>query len=263
MSFDVGDVATLTYTLTVAGAPTDATVTLNVTAPDGTVSTPAVTHTGLGLYEADIPATQAGRWYYTWTASGAATDVENGAYSVGGPITLAEAKEYLRFERTTNDAKLQKFIDQTVAEAEARLGPLTPVVRTERHNGGSDTIVLREPRAVALISVAFADGSSPDLSTFDLDPESGVVYRTYGQPCFPYGSRSVTVTYKAGWSPVPPDVKEGLLELLRFNWETQQGSNQGARPGFSEQEDVQQQQPWEWPPRTQQLLAPYVTAKVL
>lgn len=78
----VGDIATVRYTLKVNGVLTDADVAPSATAPDGTISTPTLTHVSTGVWDADIPATQSGRWAYTFTASGAASDVESGTFRV-------------------------------------------------------------------------------------------------------------------------------------------------------------------------------------
>ena len=180
------------------------------------------------------------------------------------PVLLADAKEYLNFKTTINDTELQKFIDRGIAEAERRLGAIVPVDVTEKHDGGRSTIVLRQPRAVALVSVTYADGTTGDVTTFDIDTDTAVLYRSSGQPaCFSGGSRYVTVIYTAGFSSYPPDLVEGLLELIKYNWETQHGSNRGgAAPGYAEEPETQGPTPGDWPPRVQQLLGPYIVPRV-
>ena len=265
MSFDVGDVATLTYNLTVSGTPTDATVALTVTAPDGTVTTPAVSHTGLGAYEANVPVNQAGRWSYAWTASGAATDVERGVFTVGGAVSLAEMKKHLNMSGAGNDAELQRFIDVAEAALSNRVGPLTPVTVTERHDGGAPLIVLRQPRAVSLTSVTYADGTASTLSDYDLDSDTGVLYWNYGTAGRFAGSRrNVTVTYVAGWASLPLDLVDAVKELVRELWETQRGASSGVRPGFTDNDDNSfgvGGLPL-FPPRVEQLIAPYVVPTV-
>lgn len=78
----VGDTATIEYTLTRDNTPIDATVTVTVTAPDGTTSTPTPTHVSTGVWYTDAPVDQAGIWSYLWEATGAATDTEDGTFSV-------------------------------------------------------------------------------------------------------------------------------------------------------------------------------------
>jgi hypothetical protein len=106
--YDVGDQATLRHEVRVSGVLTDATVVLSVTAPDGTVSTPSVTHASTGVYTAPVPVTQAGPWTYVFTMSGTVIDVAVGTFSGQNPqpptyITLAQLKSYLRITDATED----------------------------------------------------------------------------------------------------------------------------------------------------------------
>jgi hypothetical protein len=82
-SYDLGDSVLLTFTVRdVAGALIDATVVLTLTKPDGSTSTPTVTHASLGTYTATITVDQTGLWLYRWTATGAATTAEDGQFYV-------------------------------------------------------------------------------------------------------------------------------------------------------------------------------------
>lgn len=75
MTWYVGDSPTLSYVVTVNDVPTDATVTVDVTAPDGTITSygsPA--HPGTGMYEQSILVDQAGQYVAVWHATGGATD---------------------------------------------------------------------------------------------------------------------------------------------------------------------------------------------
>ena len=48
------------------------TVVLTVRAPDGTLSTPAVTPNGTGKYYADVTVSQSGIYHYRWVGTGGA-----------------------------------------------------------------------------------------------------------------------------------------------------------------------------------------------
>lgn len=54
----------------------DATVTLTVTAPNGTTSTPTIEHAATGVYRAVGPANQLEFWAGAWTAVGTVTNVQ-------------------------------------------------------------------------------------------------------------------------------------------------------------------------------------------
>ena len=87
-SFDVGDTVKLTFSVSVDGVLTDATlVVLDVTKPDGTALSPAATvdHPGTGTYTAVIAPDMAGQWVWKYTATGpggVAMTVEDGFFDV-------------------------------------------------------------------------------------------------------------------------------------------------------------------------------------
>jgi hypothetical protein len=118
--YDLGDSVKLTF-LVQAGdplVPTNATVVLTVTAPDGTTSTPATNNPATGTYNAAVAATQAGLWLYRWVATGAATTAEDGQFYVQAAAaanvytTLAEMKASLSIPATDtqDDDDLQDAI---------------------------------------------------------------------------------------------------------------------------------------------------------
>jgi hypothetical protein len=115
--YDVGDQVTVTTTVLVANVPTDATVTVTITAPDGTTSAPAVSHTGTGQYAATFTATMAGNYLVHWAAAGAAVGVDEYQLYVQPAgfriVSLRDAKDYLRKTAafTGDDNELREFID--------------------------------------------------------------------------------------------------------------------------------------------------------
>jgi hypothetical protein len=82
------ELARLSNTFTVAGAPTDpTTVSLTVTTPSGVATTytyagSAVTKDSAGVYHKDVTCSEAGDWQYQWTGTGAATDTTLGTFTV-------------------------------------------------------------------------------------------------------------------------------------------------------------------------------------
>lgn len=81
MTYNVGDVATLTCS---AAAPSGASyvptvVTVSVMDPTGAVTSPTVTNVAPGQYTATVSLPTAGAWRYAWTAS-------------GGPLSLGATK---------------------------------------------------------------------------------------------------------------------------------------------------------------------------
>lgn len=178
-------------------------------------------------------------------------------------VTLADVKAHLNMTGSGNDTELQRFIDVAETAIGNRVGPLTPVARVEKHNGGANVLILNSPRAVSLTSITYADGTTSTLSDYDLDTATGIVYWNYGTAGrFPSGTRQVTVTYQAGWSSLPADLVHAVKELVRHLWETQRGANTGSRPGFNDSDDVTVPDYGMWPPRVQQLVAAYTVPVV-
>lgn len=86
MALVVGDPITARYEVRnpATGALTNATVTIAVTKPDGSLlsPTPTITNTSTGVYDAAWIATVPAGWRWTYTASGAVSDVSEGAVYV-------------------------------------------------------------------------------------------------------------------------------------------------------------------------------------
>ena len=147
---DIGDDVLLTNTIRVGGELTaPATVTLTVTAPDGTETIPTVLTTVPGTYQATVPATAAGRWRWTWATTDP-TGVDHGYFDVAGSPPPPGRTDTLA----------------TVADLEARLG------RTL-----SDT---EANRAQALLADASARVRAYTRQTFDLVLGDVAVLRPVG-----------------------------------------------------------------------------------
>lgn len=179
-------------------------------------------------------------------------------------VSIADVKTHLNMSSIANDGELQRFIDAAETAIGHRVGPLTPVEVTETLDGGRDCLILRNPRAVSLTSVTSADGTTTTLTDFDLDTSTGIVYWRYGTAgSFTYGRRNVTVTYLAGWDPLPADLAHAVKELVRHLWETQRGASTGARPGFADDDTATVAGAFSsWPVRVQELLEPYTVPSV-
>lgn len=127
--YQVGESAPLEATFkNAAGVPTNTTVTMEVRAPDGTVTTPTPTNTGAGVYHYDLAVTQPGLWWYAFIGNGAVTATEQasfyadarytatGAYPLPATVlvTLDEARDFVQGNPTDDriDRKLIKRIKE-------------------------------------------------------------------------------------------------------------------------------------------------------
>jgi hypothetical protein len=83
---DVGDRVNVRYNAIDAnGVFTDATVALTVTDPDGNDTTPSVTHTSTGVYDASFDLDAEGTWNWRWNISGTLVDVSYGSVYAANP----------------------------------------------------------------------------------------------------------------------------------------------------------------------------------
>lgn len=164
-------------------------------------------------------------------------------------VTLADAKAHLNIPSsagTTYDTELQGFIDAAQPVVEQLAGPVVPrVITGETHNGGRDRIVTYNSPIISVQSLteyvgasAFTLTAQPLGSTTSnygyeiVDSNGGVIVRrsAAGMPVpFQGDFNSVVISYTAGYSTLPANVRLGALELIRHWW---QRSQQAARRGF-------------------------------
>jgi len=121
-ALDVGDKPMLTYVPQVSGTPTNATVTLTVTRPDGSPLTgAAIENPAPGTYTASIDVDLAGIWSYKWSATGAVVDVETGTFRVVPATTstvyatVSELRSQFRDDTEAMDDKELKRVLRAVS----------------------------------------------------------------------------------------------------------------------------------------------------
>ncbi len=232
-TYDVGDAATLgTSVYNASGALTDATVSLSVTAPDGTTSAPSVTHAGTGVYSATVSVSQSGTWFYTWTVSGAVTAVDSGQFTAANPAppayaTLTELKTTLRITDSTDDVELQAKLLAASRRVDRDCGrrfwsdrTTSSRIYTPHHEellpvndiATSTGLVVEVGRASTWTTVA--------SNAYDLLPENAeadsraieVLTRVLGY--WPmWGLQRVRVTARWGWPAVPEEIKNAAILL--------------------------------------------------
>lgn len=244
MSFNLGDVVPLSVTITDAdGNPANASsVTLTVTLPDGTTDvTPNISPTSTGIYDHDYPTVQAGRHGVRWVATGSNASAFTDAFTVdaadgGAFISLAEVKRHLKKTNTTDDDELLEFIAAACTAVEDRIGAVSPQQVTEEveTRRGANTIVLDQRPVVSVTSVELAGNPPATILPFDADSRvdgwrlnagPGVV--THSRR-FPHGT--VRVTYTAGRTPVPGNIRLAAVELTAFLWRSIKNYSGGGRP---------------------------------
>ena len=234
-----------------AGVPFEGTtVTLTVGAPDGTTSSPAVTHNGSGSYSASYASTQAGHHLVAWTATAAGkADAYADSFEVqpaqdGTIVSLAEAKEILQLTGTTQfDAVLQGYNAAATGVVEYLCGPVVQQVVTETLPSRGTVVTLSKPPVLGLLpwtqvpaelagtGITVASPASPMLRTrlygiewpleqLYCDPRRGIVTHTSGLPFF---YCAYIWQYRAGRLVIPGALYEAAKIILEHLYQVKRG----------------------------------------
>ncbi|MDX2590988.1 hypothetical protein PV343_01445 [Streptomyces sp. WI03-4A] len=227
-------------------------VSVAVTDPSGSVTTPAVSGPVSGAYTAVLSGVSLpGVWLVRWTATGWSAETQFQVRETGAEqlVDLPSVKAHLNIPPNDNrqDDELQGFILAAGEIARNHCGPFIPETHTQWFDGGRSKVV---PDVVPISRVLSATeyyglsayplteqdlGGQTDAFAFTVDYSTGeITRRTFGGEAatFAFGSKNIKVVYTAGRAgAVPWTVRLGVLELIRHLWQmTQQG---GGRPKFN------------------------------
>jgi hypothetical protein len=280
LTYNLGQMVGLSTTVTDAsGNPTDATVTVAVTKPDGTAASPsAPTHDGTGLYSSTIVVDQAGTWFVRWDATGAIIDNERSQFDVGDPkrpayATLAQFKGRIQRTDTVRDSDLSDALDAASRQVDKDTGrqfwlhqtasariynPQSRVVRT--HDGekilvddiGSTTGLVVEIGSVATSWTAVTDYETGPDNAIAMGDAITTLLRPW-QPWTVWRNGRVRVTAHWGWPQVPDQITQATL-LRAHRIYSRRGSPEGVA-GFGDMGVVRVGR---YDPDYDSLIAPYV-----
>lgn len=222
----------------VPGGPAGSTVTLTVTAPDATVTTPAVT-TG-AVCTATVPALQAGTYLLVWSTTGAVVDVQQDQVTVDKPgldlVSLGDLRDDLNISSasTAMNAKLRRYLKAATYLVENITGPILPATRTDVFDGDNTFLVLpfrwvqsitdlHETRGITnYVLTEQPLGQSVNAFGYTWDRTiNKVVRRSYGGAIatFAPGTNTVSITYVLGMATIPDDIQTATIELVRHWWQ--------------------------------------------
>lgn len=215
-----------------------AAITVTVQLPDGTTAGPFTpANDGTGLYHYDYAATVAGRHIARWAATTPTVTDEDSfdvaaQWAEAGIVSLRDAKTQLNIDEgdTDDDEEIEGFIRSITEPCERIVGSLVRRTVTEKHRGGYALALGRAP-VLSLTSVVAIQtgGVGQAVADLDLDGPTGVVQRLDGgRMCGP-----LRVTYVAGRTAIPPNVRQAALLILQHMWETQRGARGDVRLGGS------------------------------
>lgn len=247
MSYTVGEQVTVPISVTVDGVPTNATVSVAVSKPDGSTVSPTVGTTGTGLYEFSVIPDQPSIWGYVATISGAATGRESGEFYVTAAaarvVSLREVKAFLNKDpdQTEDDEELADVIDAAQDMIVRDYGPVLPTVYVERHEVAGPHALLRQRPILGVTSVSRTlYGGTPSVvapTGYDWDALTGLLW-----PLSASGARALwspgylDVTYRAGRNPVAQNYRLAAKELSGHLWRnTQLGRARRQRSGADDE----------------------------
>lgn len=232
-SCTIGEVLILNfYTFDSAGVAANATsVTCTITLPNNTTTSPSVTNTATGVYQATYSPAVVGHFGVYWAATGTNATAKEDAFnvednSVSPPISLTDVKNHLNILVTDDDAELLAMLNAATGLVEGVVGPLSRrPVTAEVHHGGRANVLLKQAPVLSVTGCR-ENGVTLSSDNYSIDPESGVLTRVSGYLAYTWyeGFNNISVDYVAGRSIIPADLAHAVLELVRHLWTTQRGS---------------------------------------
>jgi len=218
-----------------AGMLVDAdTVKVTITDPDGTVKVNAqnATHYGTGIYSYDwqsVKTDKRGYYLALWeVTTGGKTDESYYEFSLDvGLTSLDNLKKALQIEagNIENDELLSSMIVRASALVEAYLQRrlLRDTYTGQRLNGSGSCYLFTPQYPIASVSEIKiystpidAEQSDGDGGYFLSNADAGEIYYPGG---FPSGVGNVRISYVAGFSHVPEDIEQAVIELCTLWYE--------------------------------------------
>lgn len=194
-----------------------------------------------GEYIANWVVTSEGLTFTIPTIGFLSISIEENLLTPGGGqiVSLGEIKEALNIpaDDRSHDVRLIQMASSITPVIEMICGPILERSVTEYYKGGHSEIILRSRPAVSITSVSEWRGPVEWVLDQVTNPTDGsqwsflfeapnkITRRGPGGSTFPFPAspQGVKVTYIAGRSVVPENVREGTLQLLRIHYARTQG----------------------------------------
>lgn len=207
------------------------TMTLTITLPDGTTTSPAVTNPSTGSYVATYAAVQGGLHRCRWVATGANACVLEQWRSVGDPVDIAELRTSLKIPTTASDDLLWQWVAAATDWAEERSGlAMRAGTVVDRKPGGKYAVALSRTPVKSITSVS-VNGTAAAASDYEVDPTTGLLYRGTQRAPMRWADGWVSVTYVPQTDLVPARLRQGIVEYVRYLSANMRGSSGQPQAG--------------------------------
>lgn len=242
MAYDVGDTARLRFEVrdaTGALVTPGGAVTLTITLPDGTTTSPANTSPATGVYVASYLTAQTGRHLVRWVAAGSDATSDTDILDVrpaerGWLLSKADARRTLNLRSTTDDAEVLDWLGATTQVIERHTGRAwVQRTHTETVRGGRAGIpLIWEPIKSVVSMVPLLSFGTTYLAAALVWNSSGILKLANG---LSFDPGEYTVTYVAGDNTaIPENVAAAARIILDHLWQTQRGS--GSLPSRDDED---------------------------
>ncbi len=157
------------------------------------------------------------------------------------PVSLAEAKAHCRIYGSEEDGLLAGYLVAARSHAEVYLGRALATQTLQFTIDGDwpcDRIMLPRPPLQSVTEVTYSDtaGATQTLAAgqyrVDTTAHQGFIERAYGVtwPAVRDQSRTITVTYVAGYTQIPEPIRAALLLLIGHWYENREAVVIGQAP---------------------------------
>lgn len=230
--YEYGATIPLTFT-----APADATVVLQVTAPNGTETEPSVSNVGTA-WSASVVGNQYDTWQFVWIATGTGDDIDQGSFVVGLPLyaPLSVLKSNLNIADTSKDSLLTQKLDSAsrsvekycdgrrfYLDAAATARVFTTARRVLCQPDGTQRMPVDDIGSLTDLAVQVGDGTTwTTVTTYETLPDNALTKRSAIEALVALNreftsARRARVTARWGWPAVPTAVYEAtLLQAMRL-----------------------------------------------
>lgn len=162
-------------------------------------------------------------------------------------VALSDYKEYMEITSTTNDAKLSSLVSSISQLVKTYCSnSFLDYFNNDRvetisiHDNNICELILSESPVVSVISVEEREATNAAYEVltanedYSIDADTDTIYRVSGGTIykyFPTGPDAVRVTYRAGYSAIPADLKLAVFDLITYYYKEEYKPRQSLAGG--------------------------------